>query len=93
MFIDISFLKFPGRRRLLTRIKAKDHDGYFKTDVSFPRNPMMGRRSPTTNCLYGFWIVYIRDARSDLGIYIFFKYFLSGVLKNSFGFTNFFSSF
>ena len=62
---------FPGRRRLLTRIKAKDHDGYFKTDVSFPRNPMMGRRSPTTNCLYGYWIVYIRDARSDLGIYIF----------------------
>jgi len=53
-----------GRRRLLTRIKAKDHDGYFKTDVSFPRNPMMGRRSPTTNCLYGFWIVYIRDART-----------------------------
>ena len=71
MLISRLFLNFSGRRRLLTRIKAKDHDGYFKTDVSFPRNPMMGRRSPTTNCLYGFWIVYIRDARSDLGIYIF----------------------
>ena len=70
-FLMIFCFNFSGRRRLLTRIKAKDHDGYFKTDVSFPRNPMMGRRSPTTNCLYGYWIVYIRDARSDLGIYIF----------------------
>ena len=50
--------------RLLVRIRARDHDGYFKTQVSFPRNPMMGIRSPKANCLYGFWIAYIRDERT-----------------------------
>ena len=51
------------RTRLLKRINAKGHDGYFKTEISFPRNPMMGIRSPKANCLYGFWIAYIRDER------------------------------
>ena len=57
-------VKFENLSHLLERVNARDHpDGYYKSGISFPRNPMMGLRSPKANCLYGFWIAYIRDER------------------------------
>jgi hypothetical protein len=45
------------------RVSASDHDGYLKTDLRFPRNPMLGLNSPLDACLFGYWIGYIRNNR------------------------------
>ncbi len=53
-----------GLSRILVRLNASRHGGYFKTDVSFPNNPLLGLRSPRATCLYGLYIAYIRNERT-----------------------------
>ena len=54
-----------SRERTLARVNLQqDQDeGYHKTDVTFPRHPMMGMRSPKATCVYGFYIAYVRGNR------------------------------
>ena len=53
-----------SRERTLARINPLEHDGgYYKTEVTFPRHPMMGMRSPKATCVYGFYIAYVRGNR------------------------------
>merc|ERR1739848_264998 len=54
-----------SRERTLARVNPQEHNsGYFKTDVTFPRHPMMGMRSPKATCVYGFYIAYVRGNRT-----------------------------
>ena len=54
-----------GRQRVLARVSPQTRpDGYFKTEISFPRNPMLGTESPEATCLFGFYIIYVRDRRT-----------------------------
>lgn len=52
----------------LVRIRASEHpDGHFKTDVTFPRHPMRPAdedQAPRATCVFGYYIVYVRDDRT-----------------------------
>ena len=53
-----------GRQRVLARVNPQTRsEGYFKTDVTFPRNPMLGTESPEATCVHGFYIIYVRERR------------------------------
>ena len=53
-----------GRQRVLARVNPQTRsDGYFKTDVTFQRNPMLGTESPEATCVHGFYIIYVRERR------------------------------
>ena len=41
------------------------NSNYFLTDIQVPSHPLQGRRSPASVCIYGFWIAYMRNNRSD----------------------------
>ena len=53
-----------SRQRVLARVNPNNrNEGYFKTEVSFPRNPMLGTESPEATCVHGFYIIYVRERR------------------------------
>jgi len=60
----IGLFQRGSRERTLARIRANNHSGYYKTDITFPRHPMMGMRSPKATCVYGFYIAYVRQNRT-----------------------------
>lgn len=55
--------RLRGLTRVLVKVDAFEHNGSFKTKYMYPHNPLLGMKSPTAMCLYGFWIAYVRDNR------------------------------